>query len=228
MPPRRSSLAPKPWKRRSDARPGELRSAALRLFAEKGYGGALVEDIAAAAGVTVGTIYRYFSDKEALFRSLIDWVVTVPLVPATEPMSDPDPEPALLALLSEIWAGSRREPHREMLRVLLAESGNEPALVERYRTLVLAPAEDAIARLVATAGAPDPTGTARATLGAVLGASLLSGAAEPLVPQLAPRDITLVTIARGALHPPATLAPPRAERPSSSRAPTRYSGPESW
>lgn len=39
---------------------------ALMLFAAKGFDGTAVPEIAAAAGVAVGTIYRYFPTKEAL------------------------------------------------------------------------------------------------------------------------------------------------------------------
>ena len=54
------------WKRRSDARPAELAQAALELCAERGVHATRVADVAERAGVTVGTVYRYFRDKDAL------------------------------------------------------------------------------------------------------------------------------------------------------------------
>jgi len=45
-------------------------SAALDLFAEKGFHGTAVPEIAQKAGVAAGTIYRYFASKEAIVNQL--------------------------------------------------------------------------------------------------------------------------------------------------------------
>ena len=44
--------------------------AALTLFAEKGFDGTAVPEIARAAGVGAGTIYRYFESKDVLVNAL--------------------------------------------------------------------------------------------------------------------------------------------------------------
>ncbi len=44
--------------------------AALRLMVERGFHGTTMPDVAKAAGVGIGTIYRYFVDKEALGNAL--------------------------------------------------------------------------------------------------------------------------------------------------------------
>lgn len=46
-------------------------SAALELFVERGYAATRLEDVAARAGVSKGTVYLYFSGKEALFQAVI-------------------------------------------------------------------------------------------------------------------------------------------------------------
>ncbi|MCB1973550.1 MAG: helix-turn-helix transcriptional regulator, partial [Burkholderiaceae bacterium] len=45
--------------RRKEARPGELLEAALALFVEKGYAATKVDEVAARAGVSKGTLFLY-------------------------------------------------------------------------------------------------------------------------------------------------------------------------
>src|SRR5207247_976766 len=45
--------------------------AALQLFAEKGYFGTTLRDIAGAVGVRESALYNYFPSKEALFEALL-------------------------------------------------------------------------------------------------------------------------------------------------------------
>lgn len=56
---------------RKEARPGELINVALDLFAEHGYAATRVEDVAAQAGVSKGTVYLYFPTKEELFKAVV-------------------------------------------------------------------------------------------------------------------------------------------------------------
>ncbi len=47
--------------------------AAARVFAQKGYAGAAVADIAVKAEIGKGTIYAYFDSKEDLFFAVFEW-----------------------------------------------------------------------------------------------------------------------------------------------------------
>ncbi len=46
-------------------------TAARRLFLDKGYDGTSMDDVAAEAGVSKPTVYRYFADKEQLFTEIV-------------------------------------------------------------------------------------------------------------------------------------------------------------
>ncbi|MBS0362057.1 MAG: TetR/AcrR family transcriptional regulator [Proteobacteria bacterium] len=59
------------WRRRKEARPGEMLEAALSVFAERGFAQAKLDDIARRAGVAKGSLYLYFDTKEALFRAVV-------------------------------------------------------------------------------------------------------------------------------------------------------------
>jgi AcrR family transcriptional regulator len=53
-------------------RRNELKRAAIRVFAERGYHAARVSDIVSSAGVAQGTFYLYFESKQALFGEILD------------------------------------------------------------------------------------------------------------------------------------------------------------
>jgi AcrR family transcriptional regulator len=63
--------------KRQEKRTREILEAALKLFDEKGYGGASVEDIAEAALLTRAGLYKYFPDKAKLLGALRTWKIQV-------------------------------------------------------------------------------------------------------------------------------------------------------
>jgi AcrR family transcriptional regulator len=48
-----------------------IAAAALEVFAARGFGGATMVEIARAAGVSTGNIYRYYENKDVLFRDVV-------------------------------------------------------------------------------------------------------------------------------------------------------------
>jgi AcrR family transcriptional regulator len=56
-----------------DQREREIMEAAATVFAERGFRGTRVADIAQRAGIGKGTIYEYFRSKEDLFTRLFHW-----------------------------------------------------------------------------------------------------------------------------------------------------------
>lgn len=62
--------------KKSEAKKRAILDAALEEFESKGFTCARVDDIAARAGVSKGTIYNYFENKEALLTGLAEEVAT--------------------------------------------------------------------------------------------------------------------------------------------------------
>ena len=70
-----TSAAEPRWRRLPEERPEQILDAALAEFGERGLAGARLEDIAKRAGLSKGTIYLYFPNKEALFREMVRDIV---------------------------------------------------------------------------------------------------------------------------------------------------------
>lgn len=71
-----TTFAPRPAlphvrRRRKQARPQELLDAALALFVERGFAATRIDEVAAVAGVSKGTLYLYFASKEDLLKAVI-------------------------------------------------------------------------------------------------------------------------------------------------------------
>lgn len=62
----------RPAGRERDKRLPELRDAAVRVFWEKGYSAATVQDVADALGILKGSLYHYVSSKEDVLAQVLD------------------------------------------------------------------------------------------------------------------------------------------------------------
>jgi AcrR family transcriptional regulator len=121
------------WRRRKDARPSEILNAALACFTERGFAATRLEDVARCAGVTKGTLYLYFRNKEELFEA----VVRQSLVPYIEGLeaavgSATEPVPVLLKRLITGWPEVIASPESAIPKLVIAEAGNFPELARFY------------------------------------------------------------------------------------------------
>ena len=57
---------------RSERSRTAILDAALELFSHRGYGATSMRDIAGKAGVSTGSVYHHFDDKEAIFQALLE------------------------------------------------------------------------------------------------------------------------------------------------------------
>jgi AcrR family transcriptional regulator len=127
------------WTRRKQARPAEILDAALKVFAEKGYAAARMDDIARIAGVTKGTIYLYFENKEAVFKALIRTGIGPVLDGVAGEVAKFDGS-ARDVLRFALTAMAARLVHSDLVvlpKIIIGESGNFPELARFYRFEVI-------------------------------------------------------------------------------------------
>ncbi len=126
------------WRRRKEARPKEILAAALALFAERGFAATRLDDVALRAGVTKGTLYLYFPNKQELFEAVVRQALVPNLERGEALLNKPD-EPAALLLerLMHSWAELALSPAGAIPKILISEAGNFPELARFYREEVI-------------------------------------------------------------------------------------------
>jgi AcrR family transcriptional regulator len=144
-----ASPAPK-WRRRKEARPAEIVQAAYRVFSEKGFAAAKLDDIAAEAGVSKGALYLYFETKQDIFGAVIREAVA-PNIGALETMADAFPGRfdqlvrMVIPRVTELASASRIGG---VLKMVIAESGNFPEIARIWHDAVVARGLGLLTRLV--------------------------------------------------------------------------------
>jgi AcrR family transcriptional regulator len=127
-----------PRTRRKDARPGEIVAAALASFAERGFAATRLEDVAAAAGISKGTIYLYFPTKEDLFRAVVRHAVLPNVAAAETDISGYSGASAdILRMMAQRFLRLLDTDLTAIPKLVLAESGNFPAIAQFYADTVL-------------------------------------------------------------------------------------------
>ena len=184
------------WRRRKDARPGEIVAAALEVFAEKGFAAARLDDIAARAWVSKGALYLYFETKQDLFEAVVRDAIS-PNIAAVEAAAQAMDLPfaqvsrMLLARAADVMSTSAIGP---VAKMVIAESRNFPDLARIWHDAVVSRVLAVITGLIARAQARgeirpgDPRFHALALIGPLLMGVLWR---EVLVPVGAePLDLT--------------------------------------
>lgn len=122
------------WHRRKDERPGEIVSAALSLFVERGFSATKLDDVAKQAGVSKGTLYLYFESKEALFRAVVQELV-LPEIERIEKVINShqgSAEDLLRHLVKQWWQNVGESRLSGIPKLIIAEAGNFPELAQFF------------------------------------------------------------------------------------------------
>ena len=144
------SVSPSPRRRRKEERPSELIAAALDLFVDRGFAATRLEDVAARAGVSKGTLYLYFESKEALFKAVIEDAI-VPLLAAAEDeiaSYQGDSVDLLRRLLFGWWEQIGATRLAGVPKLLIAEARNFPEVAQYYHEAVIARARGLLRTLL--------------------------------------------------------------------------------
>jgi AcrR family transcriptional regulator len=131
----------KRWNRRKTARPAELLDAAIHMFTEKGFATTKLEEVAARAGVSKGTLYLYYQNKEELFKA----VVNETFLPLIEDLKNRELEH--LGSISELlqkdflqwWTHVGCTPLGGIPKLMITEACNFPELSRFYNEKIIDP-----------------------------------------------------------------------------------------
>ena len=136
--------------RRKEARPGELLDAALSLFVEKGYAATKVEQVAARAGVSKGTLFLYFPSKEALFKAVVRTDISARFVAWNEEFEhfQGTTTEMLRYCYSSWWEHIGSTRASGIIKLMLSEASNFPEITQFYQQEVTVPGQALVRRIL--------------------------------------------------------------------------------
>ncbi len=145
-----SSAAGTKRERRKEARPGELLEAALDLFVEKGFAATRVDEVAARAGVSKGTLFLYFPSKEELFKAVVRENIAGRFAEWNNELENfVGTSSELLRYCYQVWwerIGCTKASG--ITKLMLSEAQNFPEIVKFYEQEVILPGQALIRRLL--------------------------------------------------------------------------------
>jgi len=160
--------APK-WRRKAHLRPRQIAEAALEVFGEAGLIDATVDEIAGRAGVSKGTIYLYFPNKEELFLHCIrDALASIDEVPINVGLATPTDQ--LRDSIARVWGALAFPPGATVQRLVAAEQWRFPEVAELYHAKIVDRLEK--------------------ELGLIIRLGIADGDFRPLEPSIAARMLT--------------------------------------
>lgn len=134
---------------------------ARAVFVEKGFDGASMHDLARAAGMSVGSYYRYFDSKAALVEAFVERDLALVEQAFATIVASPDPLSTLKALLRERLVASCPADDA-LFQEILAAAARKPEIAEVLDRMMARIESKLIMVMARVAGCPDAEMTARA------------------------------------------------------------------
>ena len=138
------------WRRLPEERPRQILDAALTEFAERGLASARLEDIAKRAGLSKGTIYLYFPNKEELFREMVRDTVVSKIQRREEEINamTGSATDAMIRFMRGHWTFIRSPQFAPLFRLIHAEIHHFPDLARFYAEEVVARGQRLMASII--------------------------------------------------------------------------------
>ena len=155
----------------------QILEGATRVFLERGYGGASMDRVAKASGVSKQTLYSHFADKEDLFTALGERMSRRRLEDAfgfvsTSGSVEGNPKAVLRDLVRYTPKQlSAAEEYHDFVRLMIGESKRFPELAETFMRNVTRPSMMKLKEYLAGSDEleiKDPEATAHVLLGTVV------------------------------------------------------------
>lgn len=145
-----SALSPTKRERRKEARPGELLDAALSLFVEKGFAATRVEEVAARAGVSKGTLFLYFPSKEELFKAVVRETIADHFGEWNQELAQFQGSSAELLhhTMNSWWERIGMTAASGITKLVMSEAGTFPEIASFYQHEVIDPGKDLLRRVL--------------------------------------------------------------------------------
>ncbi|WP_082679831.1 TetR/AcrR family transcriptional regulator [Paucibacter sp. KCTC 42545] len=145
-----SPTATPPRQRRKQARPQELLDAALALFVERGFAATRSEAVAARAGVSKGTLYRYYPSKEELFKAVVRNSLAIHIADSASQVALHTGSSAdlLRRVMGDWLCQVGQGALGGICKIMLAEAGNFPELAQFYMDEVILPTHQVLGALL--------------------------------------------------------------------------------
>lgn len=139
------------WERRKESRPSELLDAALDVFVERGFASARLDDVAARAGVSKGTLYLYYDNKEELFKAVVRQTI-LPLIAQFREAIEQSDQSGSQLLQEFVWSWWTQFGNTRLAgiaKLCIGEAGNFPEVAQFWNEEVIASNNELLTMILA-------------------------------------------------------------------------------
>ena len=138
------------WRRRPEARPEEILTAALEVFGDVGFANATLDSVARKAGICKGTLYLYFDSKDELFREMLRGKCGAALAKAEARLAafQGSAAESLELFIRCMWEEVSRPEMVAIARLVMAELSRFPELARFHFTEVILRARKMVQKIL--------------------------------------------------------------------------------